>query len=75
MFQNSIKVPKSFEDLLLSSIPNPVDDEPPRNAMTDYDHGRAAALRGAPRCLGCDPAGTEYPDWYAGWDSAKKATK
>jgi hypothetical protein len=42
------------------------------NAMTDYDHGRAAALRGAPRCLGCDPAGTQYPDWYAGWDSIKK---
>lgn len=39
------------------------------NEMTDYDHGRAAALRGSPRCLGCDPAGTEYPDWYAGWDS------
>jgi hypothetical protein len=37
--------------------------------MTDYEHGRAAALRGAPRCLGCDPSGEQYPDWYAGWDS------
>jgi len=42
-----------------------------REAMTDYDHGRAAALRGAPRCLGCDPAGDQYPDWYAGYDSVK----